>query len=259
MNIVLINADSIFWEADKNIRTVDFKNLMAKIDEISVPDQIYLVGGLEATDPFNESLKDILRENAGKPIIPVSSITKVSNRHNPEFVLMDLLYRGVLSQTQPQSNNFVVVSAEASSVRSASFLAGNKLIKPVEYILPDCIENMDLISQKVVVRDTFSLKPENKGVVERVAIKAIRDIIHRDSAKEQPFLNTAAFLIRKCKDSYGLSPTIIRPFLLSLIHNGYLVRQKFTVNAKEGLVQRTGILFGEKNMAELLPPSAAKF
>jgi len=253
MNITLINADSIFWEADKNIRAVDFKNIIAKVYEISTPDQIYLIGGLESTDPFNESLKDIIRENEGRPIIPVSSITKVSNHHNPEFIMMDLLYRGVLSQNYPQSNNFVVVSADASTVRSASFLAGNKLINPVEYILPDCMENMDLISQKVIVRDTFSLKPENKGVVERMAVGAIRDIIKADSSKEKPFLNTTAALIRKCKDSYGLNPVVIRPFLLSLIHNGYLARQKFVANSNEGPVQRTGIVFGEKNIFELLP------
>ena len=75
MNIALINADSIFWEADKNIRTVDFRSIFSKIEKIFTPDQIYLIGGLEETDPFNESLKDILRANDKKPIIPVSSIT----------------------------------------------------------------------------------------------------------------------------------------------------------------------------------------
>lgn len=253
MNIVLINADSIFWEADKNIRSIDFRNIFSRIDEICTPDQIYFIGGLEETDPFNESLKDILRTNSKRPIIPVSSITKVSNRHNPELVLIDLLYRGVLTQSFPQSNKFVIASADASSVRPANFLASKKLIQPVDYIFPDCMANLGEIAQKVVVRSLFPLRPNARGVVEKTIVRAVGEIIKKDSSREVPFLNTTALLISKCKNDYGLNPTIVRPFVLSLIHNNYLTRQKFEAKNKSGeTVLKTGIVFGEKDLNELL-------
>ena len=252
MNIALINADSIFWEADKNLRVVNFEHIMAKLNNVAVPDQTYFIGGLEDRDPFNESLKDIVQKcrDRGMEIAPVSSITQVDKHHNPELVLLDLLYRGVFLQSARMGNNFTIVSADASSVRSASFLAKKGLIAPVNYILADTIENLGEISAtyNVAIRDKISLRPEDKTVEDRLAIRTVIETIRKGlKAEKGPFLYTMASLTKKVKYNCGINPVMVRPLVLSLIHQGYLVRQKFETNETE----RNGIVLGE-NAEELL-------
>ena len=122
----------------------------------------------------------------------------------------------------------------------------------MEYVLPDCIPNVTEIAQRVSIDSFFPLKAEERGVVEHTIIRAVGEIIKKDSAKPVPFLNTTALLIGKYKNDYGLNPTIVRPFVLSLIHNKYLTRQKFDATNKNGeLVQKTGIVFGDKDLSEL--------
>lgn len=245
MNITLINADSIFWEADKNLRLVNFNHILDKVNKVCTPDQIYFIGGLEAKDPFNESLKDIIQKCQAKgiEIAPVSSITKIDKHHNPELVMLDILFRGVLMQKARKSNTFTIVSTDASSVRSANFLADKGLITPVNYILSDCIADMsEIYAQNVVVKDTISLKAEDKTIEDKLAIRAIMEQIQHDAKKDTPYLNTTSILTHKCQSACGISPIMTRPLILSLIHHGYLTRQKFVSNG----IERTGIVLGEK-------------
>ena len=255
MNIAIINADSIFWTADKNIRLVNFNFILSKIYNISKPDQIYLVGGFEPNDPFNETLKEIIQANMDKPIIPVPSTNAIDGHHNPESILIDLLYRGALSQEDVMTTRFTVVSADAASIRAARFLAKKGLIEPVSYILSDSLENFDEAARRVDVKDTISLKAENRSSEDKFVIRNILELVKKDAEKEIPFYNTASVLIGKCKSFFSFSPMNTRTMMLSLIHNGYLKRQKFTNRSGE---QRNGIVLGEKAESMLSELSPAK-
>lgn len=255
-NITFINADSILWYADKNIRVVDFRNIFAKIYRLGTPDQIYFIGGIAPTDPFNESIKEILSRNSDKPIFSVPSMTEVSNRHNPEQILTDLLYRATLSQNHPEEIQFTIVSADATTARAANFLTNKKLIKPVNYIVPDDLYCMQELKAKATVADTIALTmgDYNNYSYEPLLIQAIYNIINSGlNRTPEKFLNTTSVLVKKLQKTNGCDSAFVRPFLLSLIHNGYLTRFPFNGENREGeVVPKTAIVFGDKDIRELI-------
>lgn len=243
MNIAIINADSIFWEADKNIRLVDFRYIFEQIYEIQKPDQIYLIGGFEQKDPFNEALKEIMQQNADRPIISVPSVNPLDGHHNPEAALIDLLYRGTLAQESPMSTTFTIVSANASSIRPARYLEKRGLIEPVAFILADTLENFSTAAQLADIRESISLRPESRTATDNIAIEQILKLVKNNTEKENPFYNTVSVLIGKCKSYFSMSPMDTRLITLSLIHHKYLDRKKFINKAGE---QRIGLVLGEK-------------
>lgn len=253
-NITLINADDIFWTADENIRLVNFQEILSKVQEYTNPDEVYLIGGYLPKDPFNQTLAEIADGGLlnGTPITKVSSITKLTNgHHNPEQVLTDLLYRLALSQEEEQSTQFSIVSALGTSISSARFLFNGEIVKPIKFILSDDVAYLDYIEtlNGISIVDWISLKKEDRGLLERTAIKIIHDNISRALNRETPYFNTVSVLMRKCKENNHLDPVNLRPFILSLIHNDYLARHPFVDD--QG-VERVGIVFGKKDMLTLL-------
>lgn len=252
MNIILVNADSIFWEADKNIRLVNFERILANVYEVCPPDQVYFIGGLEGRDPFNESMKDIisLQKERDIPIIPVSSITKFDEKHNPDIILIDLLYRGILMQKRCKAIDFTIVSADLSAVRSAHFLAHKGLINPVNFFLSDTVIDKPGLEEKdVILCNTISLKSENRTIEDKIATKTIMDTIRSGIKEDFTFRNPMSILQKKVANAASIHPSMTRPLVLSLIHHGVLARQKFTDN--EGN-ERTGIVLGERSLEEAL-------
>ena len=243
MNITIINADSIFWAADKNIRLVNFDYIFEQVYDISTPDQIYLVGGFESNDPFNEVLKEIVRDNSDKPIIPVSSTNSMDGHHNPEAKIVDLLCRGTLSQDDMMTTRFTIVSADASSIHLARFLAKRGLIEPAAFILSDALVGFDEAAQLADIKHTISLKAESRTMTDLFAISKIMNLVKSDMEKEVPFYNTVSVLINKCKSYFSLPQSSTRLITLSLIHHGFLGRCRFTARTGE---QRNGVILGEK-------------
>lgn len=256
MNITLVNADSIFWEADRNIRLVNFDRILADVYTICQPDQLYFIGGLDKKDPFNESMRDIIlrqqeyAKDAGIKVVPVSSITKFDEKHNPDLILIDLMYRGVLMQRDFKTIDFTVVTADLSSMRSAHFLAHKGLINPVNFFLSDTLlDAPDLQKQDIVLCSSIPLRASNRTVEDRIAIKTIMDTIKSGIKEDFVFRNPMSILQKKIARAASIRPTMARPLVLSLIHHGVLTRQEFTDN--EGK-KRVGIVLGDKPLEEAL-------
>ena len=259
MHITFIDADSIYWEADRNIRYVDFERLLDRMEDKFHSDQIYFIGGLEPRDPFNGTMKEIIaraQTEKGLPIQPVSSIGRFDEKHTPECILIDLLYRGALSQKERGEHSFLIVSASLSSVRSAHFLAHNKIIQPVNYILSDTVHQDPAIQGKEIqICDTIPLAPNDRTAEDKIAMNAIIDIIRSNEEREIPFYNPMSILQNKLKKANNVKPYLARPLILSLIHNGVLARYKFI---DQNGRTKTGIILGNVPLEQALKDTEMK-
>lgn len=254
MNICIIDADSILWTADKNIRLVDFGLIIKNACAACKPEQIYLIGGFDKYDPFRDEIQAIAEkaESEGLPLLRVSSKYSLGGNHNSEAMTVDLLYRGAISQEEPCSNSFVIATASAGTINAAMFLEDKGIIRDTSFILADTVSDYDNIAERFRIPSIIPLRPDSRTVLDKLVIGEILKLVKSDG--EHNYTNTLRSLISKCENYSNIPPSSTKLIVSALLRHHCLEKTVFA--NKEGM-KKTGLILGsnaEKMLDSLKNP-----